>query len=63
LLCNLGADEKLAAPPQLTLAPAQAAMLVVTFTRGLAGMKRVYGDRSALSRAADGLIRALVVGE
>lgn len=46
--------------PQLTLEPAQAAMVVVTFTRGLAVMERVYGDKRALSRAADGLIRALV---
>lgn len=48
-------------PAQLTLAPAQAAMVVVTFTRGLAVMERVHGDRSILTRAADGLIRALVV--
>jgi AcrR family transcriptional regulator len=46
---------------QLTLEPAPAAMVVVTFTRGLAVMERVYGDKSALTRAADGLIRALVV--
>jgi TetR/AcrR family transcriptional regulator, transcriptional repressor for nem operon len=45
---------------QLTLEPEQAAMVVVTFTRGLAVMERVYCDRSALSRAANGLIRALV---
>lgn len=45
---------------QLRLEPAAAALVVVTFTRGLAVMERVYGDRSALTRAADGLIRALV---
>ena len=44
----------------LALEPAQAAMVVVTFTRGLAVMERVHGDRTALARAADGLIRALV---
>lgn len=47
-------------PMQLTLEPAQAALMVVTFTRGLAVMERVYGDRAALTRAADGLIRTLV---
>lgn len=45
---------------QLTLEPGQAALVVVTFTRGIAVMERVYGDRRALSRGADGLIRALV---
>ncbi|MGE0804981.1 MAG: TetR/AcrR family transcriptional regulator [Burkholderiaceae bacterium] len=45
---------------QLALEPAQAAMVVVTFTRGLAVMERVHGDRRKLMRAADGLIRALV---
>ena len=44
----------------LALEPAQAAMVVVTFTRGLAVMERVHGDRTALARAADGLIRALI---
>ena len=44
----------------LALEPAQAAMVVVTFTRGLAVMERVHGDREALSRAAGGLIQALV---
>ncbi len=46
---------------QLTLEPAQAALVVVTFTRGIAVMERVYGDRPMLSQAADGLIRGLVV--
>lgn len=46
--------------PQLTLAPAEAAAVVVTFTRGLAVMERVHGDQAALLRAADALIRALV---
>lgn len=44
----------------LALEPAQAAAVVVTFTRGLAVMERVNGDRTALANAADGLIRALV---
>lgn len=46
--------------PQLTLEPADAAAVVVTFTRGLAVMERVHGDQAALLRAADALIRALV---
>jgi TetR/AcrR family transcriptional repressor of nem operon len=44
---------------QLSLEPAQAAMVVVTFTRGVAVMERVYGDRDALLQAADSLIRSL----
>jgi AcrR family transcriptional regulator len=48
---------------QLTLEPAQAALMVVTFTRGLAVMERIYGDRAALTRAADGLVRALVAAK
>lgn len=44
---------------QLTLEPARAAELVVTFTRGLAVMERVYGDREALLRGADSLISAI----
>lgn len=47
---------------QLTLAPAEAAMVVATFARGLAVMERVYGDQKALKRSADGLIRALTGG-
>ncbi|GHE51463.1 TetR family transcriptional regulator [Camelimonas fluminis] len=46
-------------PEQLTLEPAQAAELVVTFTRGLAVMERVYGDRDALLRSAGSLISAI----
>lgn len=44
---------------QLTLEPAQAAELVVTFTRGLAVMERVYGDPNALLRSAESLISAI----
>ncbi len=44
---------------QLTLEPARAAELVVTFTWGLAVMERVYGDREALLRGADSLISAI----
>lgn len=47
--------------PQLVLEPADAAGVVVTFTRGLAVMERVYGDRNVLRRNADALTRALVV--
>lgn len=46
---------------RLTLEPSQAALMVVTFTRGLAVMERVYGNRASLSRAADALIRVLIV--
>jgi AcrR family transcriptional regulator len=46
---------------QLALEPAEAADVVVTFTRGLAVMERVNGDRKALLRSADALTRALVV--
>lgn len=44
---------------QLTLEPAQAAELVVTFTRGLAVMERVYGDPNALLRSAESLISVI----
>ncbi len=46
---------------QLTLEPADAAEVVITFTRGLAVMERVYGDRKALLHRANALTRALVV--
>jgi TetR/AcrR family transcriptional regulator, transcriptional repressor for nem operon len=46
---------------QLALEPADAASVVVTFTRGLAVMERVYSNRKALLRAAGALTRALVV--
>jgi TetR/AcrR family transcriptional regulator, transcriptional repressor for nem operon len=45
---------------QLALDPAQTAMVVVTFSRGLAVMERVYGDKRALVRAASSLVQALV---
>ena len=44
----------------LVLAPDEAAQVVVTFTRGLAVMERVYRDPAALRRAAAALVRALV---
>jgi AcrR family transcriptional regulator len=46
---------------QLALKPVEAARVVVIFTRGLAVMERVYGDRKVLLRGADALTRALVV--
>jgi TetR/AcrR family transcriptional regulator, transcriptional repressor for nem operon len=46
---------------QLALKPADAASVVVTFTRGLAVMERVYSDREALLRAAYALTRALLI--
>jgi TetR/AcrR family transcriptional regulator, transcriptional repressor for nem operon len=48
--------------PQLSLPPDQAAQLVVTFTRGLAVMERVYADPDTLLRSADGLVQLLVKG-
>jgi TetR/AcrR family transcriptional regulator, transcriptional repressor for nem operon len=46
---------------QLALGPAEAAGVVVTFTRGLAVMERIYGDRQGLLRGAEALTRALVI--
>lgn len=46
---------------QLALAPAEAARVVVTFTRGLAVMERIYGDRKSLLRSAEALTRALII--
>ena len=45
---------------QLTLEPAAAAQVVITFTRGLAVMERVYRDRGQLRGAAAALVQALV---
>jgi TetR/AcrR family transcriptional repressor of nem operon len=44
----------------LALAPAEAALVVVTFTRGLAVMERVYHSRKRLRDAAHGLVQALM---
>jgi len=44
----------------LVLQPADAARIVVTFTRGLAVMERVYRDRRRLSATAEALVTALV---
>ncbi|HMG50766.1 MAG TPA: helix-turn-helix domain-containing protein [Inquilinus sp.] len=49
-----------AAPDRLAVAPEQAADLVVTFTRGLAVMERVYQDAAHLQRIAAALVRALL---
>jgi TetR/AcrR family transcriptional regulator, transcriptional repressor for nem operon len=46
----------------LTLEPAEAALVIVTFTRGLAVMERVYQNRKRLRDAAHGLVRALTNG-
>jgi TetR/AcrR family transcriptional regulator, transcriptional repressor for nem operon len=53
--------ERPAVRRQLALESADAAAVVVTFTRGLAVMERVHGDRKSLLRAAGALTRALVV--
>lgn len=45
---------------QLNLTPEATAQLVVTFTRGLAVMERVHGDRRRLQRNADALVETLV---
>jgi TetR/AcrR family transcriptional repressor of nem operon len=51
-------------PPErakgLSLAPAQAAQVIVTFTRGLAVMERVYRDPLRLKQSAEALIQMLV---
>ncbi|MFT3778500.1 MAG: TetR/AcrR family transcriptional regulator [Ottowia sp.] len=47
---------------QLASEPAEAAAIVVTFTRGLAVMERVHGDRAALLRTAYALVRLLITG-
>jgi AcrR family transcriptional regulator len=48
-----------AARAQLAVTPEQAADLVVTFTRGLAVMERVYQDPAHLKRIAAALVQAL----
>ena len=48
-----------AAPDRLAVAPEQAADLIVTFTRGLAVMERVYQDAAHLQRIADALVATL----
>lgn len=45
---------------RLAVTPAEAADLVITFTRGLAVMERVYQDAAQLERIAAALVRALV---
>jgi|SRR5579859_836639 len=44
----------------LSLPPDQAAQIIVTFTRGLAVMERVYGDQHRLEQSAAALVRILV---
>ena len=48
-----------AARARLAVSPDEAAGLVVTFTRGLAVMERVYQDATHLDRLATALVRAL----
>ena len=48
-----------AARARLAVSPDEAADLVVTFTRGLAVMERVYQDAAHLDRIAAALVRAL----
>jgi TetR/AcrR family transcriptional regulator, transcriptional repressor for nem operon len=45
---------------ELVLPPAETARLVVTFTRGLAVMERVYHDPRRLRQTADALVQTLV---
>jgi TetR/AcrR family transcriptional repressor of nem operon len=47
----------------LTLSPAQAAEVVVTFTRGLAVMERVHRDPKRLNENAAALIKVLIVSK
>jgi len=48
---------------QLVLSPRETAGLVVTFTRGLAVMERVYHDARRLDRTAAALVRTLVAAK
>jgi TetR/AcrR family transcriptional repressor of nem operon len=48
---------------KLTLSPAQAADVIVTFTRGLAVMERVHRDPKRLNESAAALIKALIVSQ
>ncbi len=55
--------EALARPDRradLAVAPDRAARVVVTFTRGLAVMERLDGDRDGLAALADALVTSLV---
>jgi AcrR family transcriptional regulator len=45
---------------QLAVPPQQAASIIVTMTRGIAVMERVYGDTKALRQTAFALVEALV---
>ncbi|MCA7082713.1 TetR/AcrR family transcriptional regulator; helix-turn-helix transcriptional regulator [Cupriavidus sp. DB3] len=47
-------------PSQLALPPRQAARLIVTFTRGLVVVERVYQDEKRLRAAADNLVAVLL---
>jgi TetR/AcrR family transcriptional regulator, transcriptional repressor for nem operon len=49
------------ASKRLTLTPAQAADVIVTFTRGLAVMERVHRDPKRLNESASSLIKTLIV--
>jgi TetR/AcrR family transcriptional regulator, transcriptional repressor for nem operon len=51
------------AKEKLTLPPAQVAEVIVTFTRGLAVMERVYRDPTRLNENAAALVKALVVSK
>jgi TetR/AcrR family transcriptional repressor of nem operon len=66
LLDTLAADIETALSrhaEQLVLSPAETAELLVTFTRGLAVMERVYHDSRSLDRTADAVVRTLVTTE
>jgi AcrR family transcriptional regulator len=60
LLAALSQD---AARARLRVSPEQAADMMVTFTRGMAVMERVYGDPAALRTSAAALVAALVVDD
>jgi AcrR family transcriptional regulator len=56
-------EERLAQPDaveRLALPPAAAARLIVTMTRGLVVMERVYGDAAGLQEIADDLLRVVL---
>jgi hypothetical protein len=56
-------EERLARPDalaRLTLTPAAAATLIITTTRGMVVMERVYSDRAQVEAVAEDLLRVLL---
>lgn len=60
LFDRLSREDQQAQPAELALPPRQAARLIVTFTRGLVVVERVYQDEKRLRTVADSLIAVLL---